>query len=111
MRVKVRWDKKGKEPPTNEYDVVFIWDNKLYLIECKTKRFMGDDIKSSVSEPIYKLDSLKDWAGGLYGQGIFISYKGLTQEMRERLEASRLKYCEGKDLVNLRERLVEWIKQ
>ncbi len=107
--VKVEWDKKGARPPTNEYDVVFIWDNRLFLVECKTKRFMGKDIESNSSEPIYKLDSLKDSAGGLFGQGIFISYKGLTTEMKERLEAYGLKYCEKEDIINLREKLLEWI--
>ena len=109
MRVTVKWDKKGKKPPTNEYDVVFIWNNKLYLIECKTKRFMGEDINSSTSDPIYKLDSLKDWAGGVYGEGIFVSYKGLTEDMKERLEANKLKYIEGKDIANLKERLHKWL--
>lgn len=63
-----------KVSSNNEYDVVFTNNNQLYLIECKTKKFDSEDDARN-ADPIYKLDSLKDAAGGIYGKGMFVSYK------------------------------------
>lgn len=110
LGVQVSWDQKGSKPTTNEYDVVFTVNNQLYLIEGKTKRFTGNDKKETTSDPIYKLDSLRDAAGGLFGKGMLISYKQLTPEQKERLSANRLNYCDGPALKNLDQKIKEWIK-
>jgi len=111
MGVKIRWDLKKTDIPDNEYDVVFTVDNRLYLIECKTKRFQGRDIEQTGEESIYKLDSLRDAAGGLYGKGMLISYRKLTDEQKRRLKANRLEYCDGPNLKNLKEKIRKWIQQ
>lgn len=110
MGVKVEWDQKGPEPPTNEYDVIFTMNNRLYIIECKTKRFEGEDRETTSSDPIYKLDSLRDAAGGLFGKGMLVSYRKLTTDQKKRLKANRLDYCDGPDLKNLRQKIEQWIK-
>jgi hypothetical protein len=110
MGVKVKWDEQGPKPPTNEYDVLFTHHDQLYLIECKTKRFEGTDRGAGNEDPIYKLESLKDTAGGLYGKGMLVSYKRLTDVQKKRLKAYRLEYCDNTDLKNLKERIRQWIK-
>ncbi|MEW6419781.1 MAG: DUF1887 family CARF protein [Nitrospirota bacterium] len=110
MGVKVEWDQKGPEPPTNEYDVIFTMKNRLYIIECKTKRFEGDDRELTGSDPIYKLDSLRDAAGGLFGKGMLVSYRKLTTDQKKRLKANKLEYCDGSNLRNLDQKTREWLK-
>jgi len=110
MGLKVEWDQKGSKQPTNEYDVVFTHENRLYLIECKTKRFMGKDKEESNDNPIYKLESLKEAAGGLYGKGMLVSYQRLTDAQKRRLAANRLEFCDGPALKNLKDKVKQWIK-
>ncbi len=111
MGVKVQWDQKGPKPPTNEYDVVFTKNNRLYLIECKTKRFEGEDKEPNNIDTIYKLDSLRDAAGGLFGKGMLVSYRKLTSEQKKRLKANKLDYCDRSNLKNLSQKIKEWVKQ
>lgn len=111
MNVKTEWDQKAEKPPTNEYDVIFTYNNQLFIIECKTKRFEGKDIETSSAEPIYKLDSLKDYAGGLYGRGMIVSYKKLTDDQKSRLKAFKLEYCEGVNLNNLGNQIKIWLNK
>jgi len=110
MGIEVEWDQKGPKPPTNEYDVVFTHNNQLYLIECKTKRFKGDDRKINGADMIYKLDSLRDAAGGLFGKGMLVSYGELTDNQKKRLKANKLEYCDASNLKNLKQKIKEWIK-
>jgi hypothetical protein len=114
MGVKVKWDQKGPKPTVNEYDVVSTFNNRLFLIECKTKRFLpklseGSDRELS-NETIYKLESLKEAAGGLYGKGMLVSYRELTDEQKKRLTANKLDFCERTELKKLKERIQKWIK-
>jgi hypothetical protein len=108
--VTVEWDQHGPRPPTNEYDVIFTCNNQLYLIECKTKRFMGEDRELEGADPIYKLDSLRDAAGGLFGKGMLVSYKKLTDDQKKRLKANKLNYCDHSYLKSFRQKIKEWIK-
>ncbi|MCC7201906.1 MAG: DUF1887 family protein [Nitrospirae bacterium] len=110
MEVDVKWDRKGHEPTTNNYDVVFTCNNQLYLIECKTKHFEGKEKEGSNTDLIYKLDSLKEATGGLYGKGMLVSYRKLTNAQISRLEANGLKYCHGVGLKNLADKIKEWIR-
>ncbi|MBA4417612.1 MAG: hypothetical protein C0392_06850 [Syntrophus sp. (in: bacteria)] len=111
MDVTVEWDIPGRKTPDNEYDVVFTCENKLYLIECKTKRFIGADREETNDELIYKLENLKEAAGGVYGKGMLVSYRRLTDVQKRRLAANSLEFCDGPALKNLRERLIAWTRQ
>ena len=110
MGIEVKWDTAGSKYPINEYDVVFTQNNRLFLIECKTKRFEGADRAGFNDEPIYKLENLRDAAGGVYGKGMLVSYQRLTDAQKRRLTANKLSFCDGSDLKNLRGRIAQWIK-
>lgn len=110
MGVTVKWDETGRNAPVNEYDVLFTHENRLYLVECKTKRFLGADRKETNDESIYKLENLKETAGGLYGKGMLVSYKRLTDTQKKRLKGYKLEYCDNADLKNLKERIQQWIR-
>jgi len=90
----------------NEYDVVFTYQNRLFLIECKTASFRDEDKGSNI---IYKLNTLKDFAGGLFGKGMLVSYQPLSTWNKKRLSDYRLDYTE--DVMNLKTRLESWIRK
>ncbi len=108
MGVRIEWLQSGPKPATNEYDVVFTHNNRLYLIECKTKRFAGRD-RQEVNEVIYKLESLKNSAGGLYGKGMLVSYRKLTDQQKKRLKTNRLEFCDREELRDLKAKIGRWI--
>jgi hypothetical protein len=64
----------------NEIDVAFLYNNRLYLIECKTSRMdeKGTDI-------VYKMDTVKGYAG-LKTRGILVSYRKLKRFDIQRAE-------------------------
>jgi len=101
MEVTVQWDQQGSKPPTNNYDVLFTMHNRLFLIECKTKYFKDEQTAPFTAETIYKLDSLRDAAGGLFGKGMLVSYRSLPDEMKSRLRAIGLEYCDGVGITKL----------
>jgi len=109
MGVEVKLDNISSRLPMNEYDVVFTYNNRLFLIECKTKRFEGADRGIFNNEPIYKLENLRDAAGGIYGKGMLVSYQKLTDAQKTRLSANRLAFCDSSDLKNLKSRIAKWI--
>lgn len=92
----------------NEYDVVFTRDNTLFMIECKTKRFSSNN--GLGADTIYKLDSLKNKAGGLFGKGMLVSYRKLSGELKKRLHENRLHFCDAETLQGLPKILAEWVK-
>jgi hypothetical protein len=57
----------------NEIDAAFLYNNRLYLIECKTSRMdqKGTDV-------VYKMDTVKGYAG-LKTRGILVSYRKLKK--------------------------------
>lgn len=61
----------GKEV-RNEIDVATIVNNKLHLIECKTK-----NMQSNGDDTLYKLESLKDLLGGFQARAMLISFRPL----------------------------------
>jgi len=65
--------KIGQGTVVNELDIVIMANNKLHLIECKTKKFD----KGEGNQVIYKLDSLTDLLGGIQARAALISYKGI----------------------------------
>lgn len=94
----------------NELDVAFLADNKLHIIECKTKRLDRDSgPHAEGAEVLYKLDTLRDHIGGLQAHAMLVSYKPLKQEHLCRAADLGIEVCAGKDILNLLQRLREWI--
>lgn len=53
--------KTGIRDTNNDFDVMFIYQNELYMIECKTSHLING--KSQLTEYIYKLDALRKELG------------------------------------------------
>jgi len=109
LGVEVMWDMKASSPPLNEYDVVFTHNNRLFLIECKTKTFRDFSLNDKNEDLVYKLESLRDAAGGVYGKGMLVSFQKLTDSQKKRLAANRLAFCDGSNLKDLRSVIAKWI--
>lgn len=105
LEVTVKWDRQERTPPVNNYDVLFTVRNRLYLIECKAKYFKDQQHAPFDVETIYKLDSLRDAAGGIFGTGMLVSYRKLPDYMISRLRAIKLEKCDGPEIKNLAMRL------
>lgn len=94
----------------NEIDMAFTARNRLHVIECKTKRMEGKPGKDArVDDIAYKLDSLRDLVGGVYGNAMLVSYRTLTTEDRQRYRDDRISVIEAEQLIELPSRLRQWI--
>jgi hypothetical protein len=100
------WDEK-ESPVKNEIDVVFLADNRLYLIECKTKNF--ECKQSDADEVLYKLDTLRDYIGGKEARAMFISYNRIPAIHKKRAEELGIRICEGNAIGNIDVILKGWI--
>ena len=97
----------------NEIDVAFLAHNRLFLVECKTKRFLEARAASSAAdgpgaESLYKLDSLTA-LGGLNTRGALVSYQPLGKWDRQRAEDLCIRIVETGQLRNLTKHLREWM--
>lgn len=105
----MEWDVKGS-PVTNELDVAFLADNRLHLIECKTKRFDKElSPESQLAATLYKLDTLRDYLGGDGARAMLVSYRSLDNRSRMRASEFGINICDGQGIQQLESVLVKWI--
>lgn len=81
----------------NEIDAAFLYNNRLYLIECKTANLEAED-KSA--PPLYKLDSLHNLPG-IFTQKVLVSYLPLDSHGKKRAEELKIKVIEKDKLLGL----------
>jgi hypothetical protein len=103
----VRETARGEVP--NEIDVACLADNRLYLIECKTRQWRGKSAGTAGAQALYRLDTLSDLLGGLQARAMLVSYRDLLPYDRQRAADLGIAVCAGGALRNLRARLAEWI--
>ncbi|MCX7085659.1 MAG: DUF1887 family CARF protein [Methylococcales bacterium] len=96
------------QPVRNELDITFLKDNRLYIIECKTKRFSGRD-QTGGADSLYKLDTLKDLLGGLQAKAILITFTPPNKYDVQRAGDLRIALCAYQELPKLKEILLNWI--
>ncbi len=106
----VRYQKSN--PVYNELDVAFLANNKLYIVECKTRHFpdSAGDESSAGAETIYKLDTLKELLGGLHGRAMLVSYGEFSRFDRQRASDLEIQTCIGSEIQSLESRLRNWIR-
>jgi hypothetical protein len=92
----------------NELDVPFLAHNRLFLVECKTKRLAGPEAEGPGAESLYKLDSLTA-LGGLNTRGMLASYQPLERWDRQRAADLRIRIVEAAQLRNLAKHLRDWV--
>ncbi len=92
---------------TNELDAVALVNNKLHLIECKTKRFA----QGSGSATLYKLDSLNELMGGINGRAALVSFQPLSDAEKLRAKELHIAVMGPEQLKQLDQHLKRWIRE
>ncbi len=102
LNVQVQRQVDGKDV-RNELDVVSIVNNKLHIIECKTKGMhdTGDDA-------LYKLESLRDLLGGLQARAMLVSFRPLRINDITRAQDLGLAIIGPQELGDLKKHLLQW---
>ncbi len=94
--------KLQRENAFDEADVLFIANNQLFVVECKT----GANV--NVNLHLQRLDSLKHRLGGITAHGLLVT----TEDIGANLNKANLLnvgIIDGKQLTNLKEHLKSWI--
>jgi hypothetical protein len=102
--IQVRRHQRG-QPVRNEIDVAALVENRLFLLECKAKKWQG---QGPGADALYRLDSLKDLLGGLNARAMLVSYQPLPDHDRQRGADLRIDLAAGRDLQRLKEKLKSW---
>ncbi|MBE9563223.1 MAG: DUF1887 family protein, partial [Proteobacteria bacterium] len=96
----------------NELDVAFLHNNHLYIIECKTKRFINTNHEqgdSHAADALYKLDTLKWLFGGIHTKVMLVSYQPLSSWDKQRAKDLKIATCTDNQLVQLETTLKRWM--
>lgn len=96
----------GEREVRNELDVASVVNNKLHIIECKTKGMRDDG-----DDTLYKLESLRDLLGGLQARAMLVSFRPLRHNDITRAEDLGLALIGPDELKNLKHYLTAWFKE
>ncbi|MGY2572892.1 DUF1887 family protein [Vibrio sp. C8] len=96
----------GEKEVRNELDIATVVNNKLYIIECKTKGMRDDG-----DDTLYKLESLRDLLGGLQARAMLVSFRPLRHNDITRAEDLGLALIGPEELKDLKTHLTAWFKQ
>ncbi|MDN3610360.1 DUF1887 family protein [Vibrio ostreicida] len=95
----------GDREVRNELDVASVVNNKLHIIECKTKGMRDDG-----DDTLYKLESLRDLLGGLQARAMLVSFRPLRYNDITRAEDLGLALIGPDELKDLYTNLSLWFK-
>ncbi|SEG27765.1 DUF1887 family protein [Vibrio hangzhouensis] len=95
----------GEREVRNELDVASVVNNKLHIIECKTKGMRDDG-----DDTLYKLESLRDLLGGLQARAMLVSFRPLRHNDITRAEDLGLALIGPDELKDLRLHLTLWFQ-
>lgn len=96
----------GEREVRNELDVATVVNNKLHIIECKTKGMRDDG-----DDTLYKLESLRDLLGGLQARAMLVSFRPLRHNDITRAEDLGLALIGPDELKDLKPHLARWFKE
>ena len=94
----------------NEIDVAFLFNNRLFVIECKTMTFKGSSGKRSGSHSLYKLDTVRQVLGGIHAESMLVSLKPLSASDKRRARDLQISVCAGDQLLHLKDALLRMIR-
>lgn len=96
--VEIEWRESNRQHKVqNELDVIALYDNRLLVIECKTKRFDKGEAKNVV----YKLGAIVKHLGGVKAVGAIVSFQHISAKHCERAHLLDIYVCEKQGLANL----------
>ncbi|MGI0118379.1 Card1-like endonuclease domain-containing protein [Zooshikella sp. RANM57] len=100
--VEVVWD-YGNSTVRNELDVVFLANNRLFIIECKARNFLAQ--RKSGINTIYKMEALLHRLGGKNTCGIIASFGNFNIHNKERARLMGLCILEAEKLLDLKKHI------
>ncbi|OEF23529.1 Card1-like endonuclease domain-containing protein [Vibrio rumoiensis] len=105
LNVQVYRETGGREV-RNELDVATVVNNKLHIIECKTKGMRDDG-----DDTLYKLESLRDLLGGLQARAMLVSFRPMRHNDISRAQDLGLALIGPDELKNLKTYLTKWFNE
>ncbi|MBD1576808.1 MULTISPECIES: Card1-like endonuclease domain-containing protein [Vibrio] len=93
----------GDREVRNELDVATVVNNKLHIIECKTKGMRDDG-----DDTLYKLESLRDLLGGLQARAMLVSFRPMRHNDISRAQDLGLALIGPDELKDLKTYLTNW---
>lgn len=96
----------GDREVRNELDIASVVNNKLHIIECKTKGMRDDG-----DDTLYKLESLRDLLGGLQARAMLVSFRPLRHNDITRAEDLGLALIGPDELKDLKRHLAKWFTE
>lgn len=96
----------GDREVRNELDVATVVNNKLHIIECKTKGMRDDG-----DDTLYKLESLRDLLGGIQARAMLVSFRPLRHNDITRAEDLGLALIGPDELKDLKAYLTTWFTE
>ena len=87
----------------NELDAICIKNGTLVIFECKTKNMERD--KNTVSDSLYKLDSLSREIGGIRTKCILVSFRKINNADKQRAKQMRIDIIQAQELHDIDSRL------
>lgn len=96
----------GEQEVRNELDVTCVVNNKLHIIECKTKGMSQDG-----DDTLYKLDTLRDLLGGLQARAMLVSFRPLKYYDLNRAHDLGLAIIGPDELGDLYTHLYKWFHE
>jgi len=100
---------RDKKSVRNELDVAFLRNNRLHIIECKTRQFKGQDEDSHGAGTLYKLKSLKELMGGLQARTMVVTFHDFKTADHSRAKEMGIAVCAGTQLKDLQTHLQDFI--
>ena len=101
---------RAKGTVKNEIDVIIMANNRLHLIECKTRKFTNKNHANTPgSAAIYRLDTLKQSFGGDAGKAMLVSYQKLSRYTEQRAKDLGIYCCSYSQLKQLKQHLYRFI--
>ena len=94
----------------NEFDIVFMANNKLHIVECKTL-LMNKGNKSGGIKPediLYKLETLKDY-GGFMTKKCLVTYFPVSDAVANRAKFYNIELIQAERIFHVRDHISNWI--
>jgi len=108
MNVEVKWEVEGPGNTSNEFDILFTKNFRLFYVSCKTSLMEGKHGRSKGA--LYELDALRNRIAGLFGKAALVTMRTLAKEDYLRAQRMGITVVQGKDLRNIRSILAKWMQ-
>ncbi|MGH7858834.1 MAG: Card1-like endonuclease domain-containing protein, partial [Candidatus Binatia bacterium] len=94
----------GGEKVENELDVVAARRGRLFFFSCKTGGAVGSWRKDDLAqEEVFKLETLRDLAGGTFARAVLVAGSGMTPQLKQRCGRLGIDYVDVDNLHRLDE--------